>query len=106
MTRKMKSAYELAMERLEKTSGPAKKLSDEQRAEIAHIEKVYEARLAETRLDFDQKMGSAASVAELEELQQLSQKITELEQERDRKGGHLGTGMSLESVHVVREAAR
>ncbi len=86
VTRKMKSAYELAMERLEKTSGPAKKLSDEQRAEIAHIEKVYEARLAETRLDFDQKMGSAASVAELEELQQqLSQKITELEQERDRK---------------------
>ena len=85
VTRKMKSAYELAMERLEKTSGPAKKLSDEQRAEIAHIEKVYEARLAETRLDFDQKMGSAASVAELEELQQqLSQKITELEQERDR----------------------
>lgn len=86
VTRKMKSAYELAMERLEKTSGPAKKLSEEQRAEIAHIEKVYEARLAETRLDFDQKMGSAASVAELEELQQqLSQKITELEQERDRK---------------------
>ena len=86
MSKKMKSAYELAMERLEKTSGPAKKLSDEQRAEIAHIEKVYEARLAETRLDFDQKMGSAASVAELEELQQqLSQKITELEQERDRK---------------------
>ena len=33
------------MERLEKTSRPAKKLSDEQRAEIAHIEKVYE-RLA------------------------------------------------------------
>jgi superfamily I DNA and/or RNA helicase len=82
----MKSAYELAMERLEKTSGPAKKLNDEQRAEIAQIEKLYEARIAETRLDFDQKVSAAASVVELEELQQqLGQKISELEQERDQK---------------------
>lgn len=82
----MKSAYELAMERLEKASGPSKKLSDAQREEIAGIEKVYEARLAEVRLDFDQKMGSAESMAQLEELRaQLAQKIADLEQERDKK---------------------
>lgn len=82
----MKSAYELAMERLEKASGPSKKLSDAQREEIAGIEKVYEAKLAEVRLDFDQKMDSAESMAQLEELRaQLAQKIADLEQERDRK---------------------
>lgn len=86
MSKKMKSAYELAMERLEKASGPSKKLSDAQREEIAGIEKVYEARLAEVRLDFDQKMDSAESMAQLEELRaQLAQKIADLEQERDRK---------------------
>ncbi len=86
MSKKMKSAYELAMERLEKASGPSKKLSDAQREEIAGIEKVYEAKLAEVRLDFDQKMDSAESMAQLEELRaQLAQKIADLEQERDRK---------------------
>lgn len=86
MPKKMKSAYELAMERLEKTSGPSKKLNDEQRAEIAQIETLYEARIAETRLDFDQKISAAASATELEELQrQLGQKMSELEQERDQK---------------------
>lgn len=86
MSKKMKSAYELAMERLEKASGPSKKLSDAQREEIAGIEKVYEAKLAEVRLDFDQKMDSAESMAQLEELRaQLAQKIADLEQERDKK---------------------
>ena len=42
----MKSAYELAMERLEKEKGPAKKLNDDQRAEIAEIENKYEADAA------------------------------------------------------------
>ena len=82
----MKSAYELAMERLEKASGHTKKLTDEQREEIAGIEKVYEAKIAETRLEYDQKMTSVSSPAELDELQlQLAQKIAELEEERDKK---------------------
>lgn len=86
MSKKMKSAYELAMERLEKASGPTKKLTDEQREEIAGIEKVYEAKIAETRLEYDQKMTSVSSPAELDELQlQLARKIAELEEERDQK---------------------
>ncbi len=42
----MKSAYELAMERLAK-AGPEKKLSDEERERLAGINNRYQAKLAE-----------------------------------------------------------
>ena len=42
----MKSAYELAMERLEKQT-PSAKVTDEQRAAIAEIDSTYRARIAE-----------------------------------------------------------
>jgi hypothetical protein len=42
----MKSAYELAMERLEKKE-PTKKLSEEQKARIAEINSLYGSRIAE-----------------------------------------------------------
>ena len=47
----LKSAYELAMERLRKKDAEAgienKPLTDEQKAEIAEVRKVYEAKLAQ-----------------------------------------------------------
>ena len=42
----MKSAYELAMERLEKAS-PSISLTDEQKKEIAEVDSVYRAKIAE-----------------------------------------------------------
>ena len=42
----MKSAYELAMERLDKKD-PIKKLSDEQKARIAEINSLYGSKIAE-----------------------------------------------------------
>ena len=45
----MKSAYELAMERLEK-SAPTVTLTDEQKAQIAEIDSTYKARIAEKEL--------------------------------------------------------
>ena len=42
----MKSAYELAMERLEKNA-PTVNLSEEQKAQIAEIDSSYKARIAE-----------------------------------------------------------
>jgi hypothetical protein len=42
----MKSAYELAMERLSKTS-PTAKLSDKQKKQIAELESKYKAKIAE-----------------------------------------------------------
>lgn len=43
----MKSAYELAMERLEKESPSAGSLTDQQKAELAEIDRVYDAKIAE-----------------------------------------------------------
>jgi len=81
----MKSAYELAMERLEKSSGPTRKLSDEDKAKIADIEKVWEAKIAEAKLSYAEKMRAAGSIEEYNHLQaELSDKIRSLEEHRDR----------------------
>ena len=42
----MKSAFELAMERLEKEA-PTRELTDEQRGKLAELSKVYEAKIAD-----------------------------------------------------------
>jgi hypothetical protein len=82
----MKSAYELAMERLEKASGPTKKLSDAQKARIADIEKTYEAKIAETKLAYDPRMLSAASIDELNQLKkELADAIIALEERREKE---------------------
>lgn len=80
----MKSAYELAMERLEKEHGPGKKLTDEQRAKIAGIDNQYEAKIAELRLSYDSKM--AAEPHEAEGLrQELAETVKSLEAKRDKE---------------------
>jgi hypothetical protein len=82
----MKSAYEIAMEKLEKESGPTRKLTDEQRARIAEIEKRFEAQAAEQRLAYQGKMGTATSYEELEQLKkELAESIAALEAKRDRE---------------------
>lgn len=82
----MKSAYELAMERLEKSSGPTRKLSDEQKGRIAEIDKKYAARAAELKLSLEQKMSAAASAEEQAQLQeQLTEEMRTLEGQRDRE---------------------
>ena len=82
----MKSAYELAMERLDKESGPAKKLSDDQKARIADIEKKYDAKVAELRLDYDAQMQGAPSLEDLDKLKaEMAGKLTALEADRDKE---------------------
>lgn len=82
----MKSAYELAMERLEKASGPTKKLSDAQKAEIAEIEKNYDAKIAETKLSFEERFNTAASAEEFEALRaELAGQIDALETNREKE---------------------
>ncbi|MBN2310033.1 MAG: hypothetical protein JXR94_13755 [Candidatus Hydrogenedentes bacterium] len=81
----MKSAYELAMERLNREAGPTKKLSDEQKAEIAEIDNKYEARIAEAQLSFDNQIAGATSQEEADQLRQgLAESIASIEAERDR----------------------
>jgi hypothetical protein len=72
---KMKSAYELAMERLEK-SAPRVKLSDEQKEQIAEIESTYKAPIAEKELFLKGKISAAQASGNYEESEQLEKQLT------------------------------
>lgn len=82
----MKTAYELAMERLEKASGPTRKLSNAQKARIAEIEKIYDARIAETKLASESEMLSADSMEALNKFKQgLADAIASIEERREKE---------------------
>lgn len=81
----MKSAYEIAMERLAKESGPVRSLTDEQRARIAEINATYDAKAAELRLQFDSKLNAAATAVEAQQLQaEFAEELASLESRRER----------------------
>lgn len=81
----MKSAYEIAMARLEKEKGPGRKLSDEQKSEIAAINKKYDARAAEEKLSFETRMTKAANFEELENLRkEMAASLTSIEEQREK----------------------
>ena len=84
----MKSAYELAMERLEKQS-PTAKLTGEQRAAIAEIESTYRAKIAEKELFLQaqiQKAVDARDAAEAENIRvQLTREVRRLQEECEAK---------------------
>lgn len=56
----MKSAYELAMERLNQSDPQASlQLSEAQKEELADLDNKYKARLAEKRISFQKKIADA-----------------------------------------------
>ena len=75
----MKSAYELAMERLNKTS-PSVKVSAEQKARFAELESKYAAKIAEKEISAKGEMDRLADSGDFEKLEQLQQQLV-----RDRK---------------------
>ena len=84
----MKSAYELAMERLEKSS-PSVALTEEQKKEIAEMDSVCRAKIAEKELllnDQIRKVQAAGKFDEVESLEkQLSSEIRRLQEECETK---------------------
>ncbi|HXA10404.1 MAG TPA: hypothetical protein VNW28_10505 [Chthoniobacterales bacterium] len=70
----MKSAYELAMERLEK-SAPTVRLTDEQKAQIAEIDSTYKARIAEKELFLRDKIREAGLGGNSQEFEQLEAQL-------------------------------
>ena len=70
----MKSAYELAMERLEK-SAPTLKLTDEQKGQIAEIDSTYKARIAEKELFLKGKISEVGLSGKFEEFEQLEKQL-------------------------------
>ena len=71
----MKSAYELAMERLEK-SAPTVSLNDAQKAEIAEIDSTYKARIAEKELFLKGQIREAQQSGKFDEIENLQKQLS------------------------------
>ena len=90
----MKSAYELAMERLEKQS-PTAKLNDAQKAQITELESLNKAKKAEKELFLRGEITKAEAKGDYEAFEQLNkqlkhemQKLDEdLEKKKDKVRG-------------------
>ena len=84
----MKSAYELAMERLAKDQ-PIAKLTDDQKKQLAEIDSTFKARIAEKELFLKgeiQKVQSAGKFEEVESLEkQLAHEIKRLQEDCEAK---------------------
>ena len=97
----MKSAYELAMERLEK-SAPTVTLTDEQKAQIAEIDSTCKARIAEKELFLQGKIREASQAGTFEELEklekQLAMEIRRLQEDCEEKKAKLREGFAKSKV--------
>jgi hypothetical protein len=80
----MKSAYELAMSRLEK-SAPAAALTQEQKEKLAEVDSEINAKIAEKKIFLEDQI-SKSSPHEREEIhRQLVSEIARLEEKRERE---------------------
>ena len=85
-----KTAYEIILERLKKKDREEgveeRPVSDEQKAGIAELRKVYEARLAEREILYQSSRRKAADLEELDKLEEEYRRDRErIASERDRK---------------------
>jgi Spy/CpxP family protein refolding chaperone len=70
----MKSAYELAMERLEKNQ-PTVALTAEQKQQIAEIDSNYKAKIAEKELLLRDEIRKAKTAGNFEEAEKIEQQL-------------------------------
>ena len=76
----MKTAYELAMERLNK-SAPAVKVTDEQKKALAELDAKYAAKIAERELFIKGEIAKAVDRGEFEAVEQFEKQLV-----AERKG--------------------
>ena len=87
----MKSAYELAMERLNKSAPPVK-LTAEQKARLAELDSIYKAKVADREILVHGQLQKAADKGDFEAVAQLEKQLVsdrkslaaELEEKKDR----------------------
>ena len=87
----MKSAYELAMERLNKVS-PTVKLTAEQKKQLADLDSRYAAKIAEREISLKGEIEKAVGAGDVEKAEQLQGLLleekkklqTELEEKKER----------------------
>jgi hypothetical protein len=93
----MKSAYELAMERLSKSDpGGGKPLSAEKRARLAEVDRLYQGRIAEREIFLKQQLEKALSGQEADEVEKVRRQIASekarLEEEREAEKDRVRSG--------------
>ncbi len=87
----MKSSYELAMERLNK-SAPVAKLTAAQKKEIAELESKAKAKTAEREIALKDAIAAASEAGDFEKVDQLKEQLikerkaiqADLEEKKDR----------------------
>ena len=82
----MKSAYELAMERLTQTT-PSVKLTDAQKQKLAELDQIYAAKIAEREIFLKGELAKASAQGDMETVEQLERQLASdrksLQVERD-----------------------
>jgi len=87
----MKTAYELAMERLGKTT-PTVKLTVEQKKQLAELDSQYAAKIAEREIALKDEIAKVAATGDFEKIETLQQQLVnerkklqaELEEKKER----------------------
>jgi len=84
----MKNAYELAMERLNKSS-PATKVSAAQKKELAEVDALYASKIAEREIFLTDELAKASAKGDWEAIEQMQKQIVSekksLNAEREEK---------------------
>ncbi len=93
----MKSAYELAMERLAKSDPSAgKPLTPEQKSRLADIDRVYQGKTAEREIFLQKQLNEALAAGNAEEAdkirQQLANEKARLQEEREAEKDRVRSG--------------
>ncbi len=71
----MKSSYELALERLNKTS-PTVKLTAAQKKQLAELDSKYTAKIAEREIAMKGEMAQASAAGDLDKVEMLQQQLS------------------------------
>ncbi len=70
----MKSSYELAMERLNKNS-PAIKITEQQKKDLAEVDSIYAAKIAERELLVKDQLRKAIEKGDMTEMELLEKQL-------------------------------
>jgi hypothetical protein len=85
----MKSAYELAMERLAKSEPTTAPLTAEKKARLAEIQRVYQGKLAEREIFLQQQLNTALADQKFDEADKIRKQAAgekaRLEEEREEE---------------------
>jgi len=84
----MKSAYELAMERLAKSDpGKGRSLNAEQKGRLAEIDRVYKGKIAEREIFLKQQLDKALAAQNADDFEKIKRQVIDekvrLEEERE-----------------------